>query len=153
MNVENHTKIIKVIVIIMASSIYYIWLALLLPAHTHTLVPAAPTMLAVEPTSSSSLSVKWAACSSDGGSPITGYVVEYYGGSDPGLQTQVFASNVLSTILEHLTPSTEYNVMVSVENAVGRSGPSVTMKAKTKVDGELNFQVVIEELLKTFCLG
>ena len=121
--------------------------------HTYTLVPATPTILAVEATSSTSLSVKWAACSSDGGSPITGYVVEYYGRSDPGLQTQVFASNVLFTILDHLTPSTEYNVMVSVENAVGRSGPSVTMRAKTKVDGELNFQVVIEELLKTFCFG
>ena len=34
-----------------------------------------------------------------------------------------------------LTPSTEYDVRVRGKNAVGRSVPSVTMRAKT--DGEL----------------
>ena len=34
-----------------------------------------------------------------------------------------------------LTPSTEYDVRVRGENTVGRSVPSVTMRAKT--DGEL----------------
>ena len=115
------------------------------PATTHTLVPAAPTILAVEATSSTSISVKWAACTNDGGSPITGYVVEYYGGSDTAPQTQVFATDVLSTTLNHLTPSTEYEVIVWVENAVGRSVPSATKTAKTNVDGELNFHVVIED--------
>ena len=121
--------------------------ALLFPAITHTLVPAAPTSLAVEATSSTTVSVKWAASTNDGGSPITGYVVEYHGVNDPEphFETQVFPSNVLSATLDHLTPSTEYEVRFRAENAVGRSGPSVTMTAKTKVDGELNFQMVLEE--------
>ena len=50
--------------------------------------------------------------------------------------------DVVLTTLDNLAPSTEYEVRVRVENAVGRSDPSVTMRAKTKVDGELNFQVV-----------
>ena len=117
-----------------------IWSALLLPAITHTLVPAAPTILALEATSSISISVKWAACTNDGGSPITGYVVEY-GVTDPvpHFETQVFASNVLSTTLDHLTASTEYKVRLRVENAVGRSDPSVTIRVTTKDDGEVNF--------------
>ena len=121
--------------------------ALLFPAITHTLVPAAPTSLAVDATSSTTISVKWAASTDDGGSPITGYVVEYHGvaESEPHFETQVFPSNVLSATLDHLTPSTVYEVRVRVENAVGRSDPSVTMRAKTKVDGELNFQMVVEE--------
>ena len=128
-----------------------IWSALLLPTITHTLVPAVPTILAVEATSPTSISVKWAACTNDQGSPITGFVVEYYGVADPAshFETQVFASDVLSATLDHLTPSTEYRVRVRVENAVGHSVPSVTMRVRTKVDGELNFQVVIEELLTT----
>ena len=122
-------------------------------SHTCTLVPAAPTILAVKATSSMTISVKWAACSDDGGSPITGYVLEYCGVADPAhFETQVLASDVLSTTLDHLTPSTVYEVRVRVDNALGRSDPSVTMRTKTKVDGELNFKVVVEELLKTFLL-
>jgi len=107
----------------------------------HTLVPAAPTILAVKGTSSTTISMEWAACSNDGGSSITGYIVEYYSVADPvpHFETQVFASDVLSTTVDDLTPSTEYEVRVRVENAVGRSDPSVTMRAKTKFDGELNF--------------
>ena len=122
--------------------------------HTHTLVPAASSILAVEATSSTSISVKWAACTNDGGSSITGYVVEYgVAHPVPHFETQVVARDVFSTTLDGLTPSTEYDVRVRGENGVGCSVPSATMKAKTKVDGELNFQVVVEQLLKTFCLG
>ena len=120
--------------------------------HTHTLVPAAPTILAVEATSSTSISVKWAACTNDGGSSITGYLVEYHPTLDPAspFETHLLGEDVFSTTLDGLTPSTEYDVRVRGENAVGRSDPSVTMRTKTKVDGKLNSQVVVEELLKTF---
>ena len=111
---------------------------------SHTLVPAAPTILAVEATSSTSLSVKWAACTNDGGRPITGYVVEYHSALDPAspFETHLLGKDVVSTTLDNLAPSTEYEVRVRVENAVGCSDPSVTMRTKTKVDGELNFQLV-----------
>ena len=73
----------------------------------------------------------------DGGSPITGYVVEYHAASDPAssYETQVVGRDVFSTTLDGLTPSTEYDVRVRGENAVGRSVPSTTMRTKT--DGEL----------------
>ena len=110
----------------------------------HTLAPSAPTILAVEATSSTSISVKWAACTNDGGSPITGYVVEHRSALDPTspFETHLVGEDV-STTLDDLAPSTEYEVRVRVENAVGHSDPSVTMRAKTKVDGKLNFQVVV----------
>ena len=112
-------------------------------AVTHTLAPSTPTILAVEATSSTSISVKWAACTNDGGSSITGYEVEYRTALDSAspFDTRLLGDVVLTT-LDNLAPSTEYEVRVRVENAVGRSDPSVTMRARTKVDGELNFQVV-----------
>ena len=114
-------------------------------AITHTLVPSAPTILAVEATSSTSISVKWVACTNDGGSPITGYVVEYHSALDPAspFEMHLVGEDIVSTTLDDLSPSTEYEVRVTVENAVGHSDPSVTMRAKTKADGELNFQVVV----------
>ena len=111
----------------------------LLLAITHTLVPSAPTILAVEATSSTSISVKWAVCTNDGGSPITGYVVEHHSALDPTspFETHLVGEDVYSTTVDGLTPSTEYEVRVRVENAVGRSQPSVTMETKTKDNGEL----------------
>ena len=121
---------------------------------THALVPAAPVILAAEATSSTSIFVKWAAYANDGGSPITGYLVEYCTTSDPAssFETQVVAMDVLSMTLDGLTPSTEYKVRVRVENAVGYSDPSITKQTETKVNGELNSHVVVEESLKTFLL-
>ena len=58
-----------------------------------------------------------------------------------------------STTLDGLTPSTEYDVRVRGENAVGRSVPSATMQTNTEDNGELSSLVVVEELLKMlFCL-
>ena len=110
---------------------------LYLPTITHTLAPSAPTIVCVEATSSTSISVQWNACTNDGGSPITSYVVECHAASDPAssFQRQVVARDVFSTTLEGLTPSTEYDVRVRGENAVGHSVSSVTMRTKT--DGEL----------------
>ena len=129
------------------------WGSLVYATHfaiTHTLVPAAPTILAVEATSSTSISVHWTASKTDGGTPTTGYVVEYHHTTNPVFETQVVPRDVFSTILGGLKPSTKYEVRVRGENAVGRSDASATMQAKTKVDGELNSQEVVEELLKTF---
>ena len=98
----------------------------------HTLAPSAPTIVSVEATSSTSISVQWNASKNDGGSPITGYVVEYRPTSNPSFETQVVARDVFSVTLDGLTPSTEYDVRVRGENAVGRSLPSATMRAKTE---------------------
>ena len=117
-----------------------VWSPLLLLTITHTLVPAAPTILAAEATSSNSISVKWAASTNNGGSSIAGYLVEYRPALDLAspFETHLLGKDVFSTTLNSLTPSTEYEVRVRVANAVGRSEPSVTMQTKTKDNGELN---------------
>ena len=72
-------------------------------------------------------------------------MVEYSPTSNPSFETQVVARDVFSTSLDGLTPSTEYDVRVRGENAVGRSVPSAIKTAKT--DGEL-----IERLLPGVCV-
>ena len=64
-------------------------------------------------------------------------MVEYHVASDPesSFETQMVARDVFSTTLDGLTPSTEYDVRVRGENAVGRRVSSATMRTKT--DGEL----------------
>ena len=103
--------------------------------HTHTLAPSAPTIVSVEATSYTSISVYWESSEKDGGSPITGYVVEYRPTSNHSFETQVVERDIFSMTLDGLTPSTEYDVRVRGENAVGRSVPSATLRTKT--DGEL----------------
>ena len=71
--------------------------------------------------------------------------------SDPesSFETQVVASDVFSTTLGGLTPSTEYDVRVRGENAVGRSVPSATMRTKTY--GELIVDALCCEHLYSNC--
>ena len=113
--------------------------------HTHTLAPSAPTIVYVEATSSTSISVYWESSENDGGSPITGYMVEYSPTSNPSFETQVVPRDVFSTSLDGLTRSTEYDVRVRGENGVGRSVPSAIKTART--DGEL-----IQRLLPGVCV-
>ena len=70
-------------------------------------------------------------------------MVEYHAASDPesSFETQVVARDVFSTTLDGLTPSTEYDVWVRVESAVGCSDPSATMRTKT--DGEFMGRMVV----------
>ena len=107
---------------------------------THSLVPpSAPTIGVVMATSSTSISVQWAASSNDGGSPITGYVVEYRNASDSVSQfvMRSVGSNILTTTVIGLAPFTTYDVRVRGENIVGRSDPSTTVQRRTDPDGEL----------------
>ena len=65
--------------------------------------------------------------------------MEYHPTLDPTspFEMHLLGQDVFSTTLDGLTPSTEYDVRVRVENAIGRSDPSVTMQIKTKDNGEL----------------
>ena len=67
-------------------------------------------------------------------------MVEYRPTSSPAspFETLFVERDVLSTTLNVLTPSTEYDVRVRGENAVGRSVPSATMRTKTDCDSELS---------------
>ena len=67
-------------------------------------------------------------------------MVEYRLTSNPASQfkTQVVEGEVFSTTLDDLTPSSEYEVRVKEENAVGRSDPSTSILTKTKHDSKLS---------------
>ena len=125
-----------------------------MPAITHTLAPSTPTIESVKATSSTSVSVQWATTKKEGSSPITGYVVEYRPTSNPEspFKTLMVEQHVLSTTLDDLTPSTEYEVRVREKNVVGHSDPSASKLAKTKPDSEFStrsdFPSVSVELLR-----
>ena len=90
-------------------------------------------------TSSTSISVQWAASANDGGSPITGYVVEYRNTSDSSSQFMMrsVGGDIFTTTLVGLVPFITYDVRVRGENIVGHSDPSATLQRRTDPDGEL----------------
>ena len=107
---------------------------------THSLVPpSAPTVGVVMATSSTSISVQWTASTTDGGSPITGYVVEYRNTSDSASQFMMrsVGRDILTTTVIGLVPFTTYDVRVRGENIVGRSDPSTIVQRRTDPDGKL----------------
>lgn len=85
--------------------------------------PYPPTGLTANPSSSKSISLSWTAPSNNGGSTITGYVVEYKIGA--GTYSVLIPNNSLTTYLHMgLTTGTTYTYRVSAINSIGTSAPS-----------------------------
>ena len=104
--------------------------------------PSAPILLTTSVTSSRSLSLSWTASVDDGGSPVTGYVVEYRNLSatpSPAFLLSIsVAPNVFDLELTGLAPFTDYQVRVRGENVAGVGLPSNTQQARTRPEGEVN---------------
>jgi len=97
-------------------------------AVTPTTVPGAPT--GVEATAgNASATVTWVAPASDGGSPVTGYVITPYIGTTA--QTAVHVGDVLTDDVTGLTNGTTYTFTVSATNAAGTGTPSAASSAVT----------------------
>ena len=64
-------------------------------------------------------------------------MVEYRPTSNPAFKTHLVEKD-LSATLDDLTPSTEYEVRVREDNALGHSDPSTSKLTKTKHDCELS---------------
>jgi hypothetical protein len=93
-----------------------------------TTVPGPPTALTVD-TTSGEAALSWIAPASDGGSPITDYVVEY---SADGTTWQTFADGVStapSATVTGLVADQPYFFRVSAVNAVGAGPPATTASA------------------------
>jgi len=94
--------------------------------------PTPPTGLAATAVSSSQINLSWNAPTDNGGSPITGYVIERStnGGSSwsPPVNTGSTATSYSDT---GLSPSTAYTYRVSAINSAGTSQPSNTVSATT----------------------
>lgn len=91
--------------------------------------PGAPTAITAAPnaTSASSIAVTWAAPTSDGGSPITGYTASASTAptsTSPDGTCKTASASATSCVIEGLKPGTDYFVDVAATNPVGNSSAS-----------------------------
>jgi len=93
-------------------------------------VPEAPTGLTVTP-GKSQMTLKWTPPASDGGLPVTGYVI--YQGTSPGVGTGAPGGGLLvrttSYTVTGLTNGTTYHFGVAAVNAVGEGSQSEEVSA------------------------
>jgi hypothetical protein len=92
--------------------------------------PTAPTIIRNATAGHQQATVSWTAPASDGGSPITGYVVTPYVGFF-GLTPTSFSSTATTQTITGLTNGTEYRFRVQAVNAVGTSGHSMVSNPVT----------------------
>jgi len=91
--------------------------------------PSAPSLV-VAKNGNTTASVSWKAPISDGGSPVTGYVVTpFVGGVAQAPVT--FNSTALTQTITALTNGTSYTFTVAAFNAIGTGSPSVASVAVT----------------------
>ena len=82
--------------------------------------PGPPTGLVAE-AGDASATVHWLAPASDGGRPITGYVVTPYIGGTP--QTQITVGPFTAAVVTSLANDVAYTFTVTASNAIG-AGPA-----------------------------
>lgn len=100
-------------------------------------LPSAPQSLHVVKETISSITLEWAEPLSDGGAPITGYLISMKGPDDNDFKCIAkIDGDVLSHTVTKLTPDSTYDFEVACENEVGiskdvaRLSPSAKTKQK-----------------------
>lgn len=97
---------------------------------TPATVPSAPTSVNATK-GAGQVSLTWTAPSSNGGSAILDYLIEYRAGNGSWLVFNHTASNATSTIVTGLTNGTSYTFRVSAINSAGTSSASSISSAAT----------------------
>ncbi|KAF6018856.1 unc-22 [Bugula neritina] len=92
--------------------------------------PGGPDGVKVEEFTYHNARLVWSAPASDGGSPITSYVVEMRTGQD-SRWTEVGSTGKCEYSIEQLKESTEYMFRVIAVNKMGRSAPALTTASIT----------------------
>ena len=99
---------------------------------TLTTIPGAPKTLTTSAVTSSSMSLAWLAPDSDGGSSITGYLIEI--SEDLGASWSSLgevAGNTRTFQLQNLSPAKRYQFKVTAENINGNGSSSTVLSATT----------------------
>ena len=103
-------------------------LYMILLQHVSSTVPGSPT--AVTPTpGNTQVALSWTAPASNGGSPITDYVIQYRTGANPFTTFADGTSTATSATVTGLTNGVSYDFQVSAVNSVGTGLPSTTVSA------------------------
>jgi predicted phage tail protein len=93
-------------------------------------MPDPPTILRNATAANQSATISWLPPASDGGSPITGYVVTAYVGYGP-VKVRIFNSPLTTRTVTGLTNGTEYRFRVRAYNAYDISGYSTVTNPVT----------------------
>jgi fibronectin type 3 domain-containing protein len=97
-----------------------------------TTIPGSP-ILSASPSSATSISLSWNPPSSDGGSTITGYMIEYNNGTSQFNILVANTGNTQTTYLHKgLSSSQIYTYRVTAINAIGIGNPSNTVSVQPK---------------------
>ncbi len=96
---------------------------------TNAVIPPGPPTDVVATSGDASASLTWAAPASDGGSPVTGYIITPFIGSTA--QTPVDVGDVLTDVVTGLTNGTAYTFTVAATNTAGTGTASTASNAVT----------------------
>lgn len=89
--------------------------------------PSPPQNLHVTNVTSKSVTIQWETPESNGGTELTGYIIEkHLSKSSQWSRVVTLDSYCLSYCIDNLRESTELNFRVSAENAIGISAPANT---------------------------
>ncbi|XP_059351866.1 cell adhesion molecule Dscam2-like isoform X2 [Daphnia carinata] len=97
------------------------------------LVPPAPPVLHVFQTNAQQIQMQWKV-EDDGGSPVRGYLLHWRLAESGDWEERELDRLATSTQLDNLRCGTRYQIYVTSHNAVGTSGPSNSVTARTKGD-------------------
>ena len=124
-NKINFNKLVLLIIIVSVAGIFFILNDTKIYAQT---VPSPPIGLTATSISASSISLSWFPPQNDGGSPITGYKIEY---KTPASSYVAFTTSMVTTYTHtNLSTGTTYTYRVFAINSVGTSSSSNTASAK-----------------------
>ena len=106
-------------------------------------MPASPTNLAISDAKPTTLSLSWTVPESDGGSPITGYIIEKKDRLS-NRWSKVTISSIQETTFKvtGLQEGTDYEFQVSAENKAGVGKPSDSVTLKIQPPGAPDAPVV-----------